>query len=199
MSNKNQGKQTSDVWFHFSELGENKAKCNYCAQILKISNRSTGNLIRHIKTKHFSIPIYRSVRSEPNNESRDPSPSEISNNNGDKNKEPSTETFTGNSQNNEATQRQQQSMTDTRARSQAVEISSDEDIQNTPSPIIERGREDVRPRPNTRARSQAVEISSDEDIQNTPSPIIERGREDVRPRPKSIHYETRVRRSTTPL
>ncbi|GLV43804.1 hypothetical protein CBL_11616 [Carabus blaptoides fortunei] len=51
----------------------------------------------------------------------------------------------------------------------------------------------------TRARSQAVEISSDEDIQNTPSPIIERGREDVRPRPKSIHYETRVRHSTTPL
>lgn len=53
-------KKFSELWNHFSEVDENIVKCNYCSQILKFVNRSTYNLIRHMKTKHVTISIYRS-------------------------------------------------------------------------------------------------------------------------------------------
>nr|CAI5833578.1 unnamed protein product [Callosobruchus analis] len=64
-------KQSSEIWNHFNDLGENKIKCVYCSQILKVSNRSSGNLIRHVKTKHVGIPICRNETRSLTKESND--------------------------------------------------------------------------------------------------------------------------------
>lgn len=53
----------SEIWMHFETLLDNKdkAKCNYCKQILSISCGSVGNLSRHLKKIHPTIPIKRSA------------------------------------------------------------------------------------------------------------------------------------------
>lgn len=51
-------KRVSELWNHFSDpIGNNKVKCLHCSQSISISRGSTGNLIRHMKTKHHPIPI----------------------------------------------------------------------------------------------------------------------------------------------
>lgn len=55
-------KKRSDVWMHFEVLSDdkNKAKCSYCKKFFSISSGSLGNLNRHMKRMHPTIPITRS-------------------------------------------------------------------------------------------------------------------------------------------
>lgn len=50
-------RKRSDMWNHFSELDNSKAKCGYCSKILSIAGGSFGNLQRHIKTVHPAVLI----------------------------------------------------------------------------------------------------------------------------------------------
>ncbi|CAH1107397.1 unnamed protein product [Psylliodes chrysocephalus] len=53
-------RKKSEIWNHFDfQEEDNKAKCSYCSSLINISKGSTGNLTRHMRTKHVSIPIYR--------------------------------------------------------------------------------------------------------------------------------------------
>lgn len=52
-------RKRSDMWNHFSEVENNKAKCGYCSKILSIAGGSFGNLNRHIKTVHPAVLISR--------------------------------------------------------------------------------------------------------------------------------------------
>ncbi|KAJ8979842.1 hypothetical protein NQ317_007607 [Molorchus minor] len=53
-------RKKSEIWKHFDFHEEdNKAKCNYCSALINISKGSTGNLTRHMPTKHVGLPIYR--------------------------------------------------------------------------------------------------------------------------------------------
>ncbi|CAH0552454.1 unnamed protein product [Brassicogethes aeneus] len=52
----------SDIWFHFDVLkDECNAKCLYCKQVLSTKNGSMGNLHRHMKTKHPTTSIARTL------------------------------------------------------------------------------------------------------------------------------------------
>lgn len=42
----------SDVWLHFIEDGDKRAKCKYCKTSLSVAGGSHGNLARHLKAKH---------------------------------------------------------------------------------------------------------------------------------------------------
>ncbi|XP_052894472.1 uncharacterized protein LOC128301860 isoform X1 [Anopheles moucheti] len=53
----------SHVWLHFIIQGKG-AKCRYCGKFISMSNRSTSNLKRHMKTLHPSIPIHRAATME---------------------------------------------------------------------------------------------------------------------------------------
>ncbi|XP_060845484.1 E3 SUMO-protein ligase ZBED1-like [Rhopalosiphum padi] len=72
-------KKRSNVWNHFTLTNGNMAKCNYCNEKKSFSGGSTGNLLRHIKTKHVTVPLQRStpqVAEESNSEYLDnPQPS----------------------------------------------------------------------------------------------------------------------------
>nr|CAI5850359.1 unnamed protein product [Callosobruchus analis] len=53
-------RKTSEFWNHFEEVeGGKKAKCSYCRQIISVSQGSTGNLSRHLRTKHTGVQIKR--------------------------------------------------------------------------------------------------------------------------------------------
>lgn len=54
-------KKRSNVWNHFTLTNGNMAKCNYCNEKKSFSGGSTGNLLRHIKTKHVTVPLQRST------------------------------------------------------------------------------------------------------------------------------------------
>jgi len=62
MSSLVMNKKRSSVWHHFSALDNNKSKCNICRGIKSFNGGSTGNLLRHIKTKHPTVPLERSIR-----------------------------------------------------------------------------------------------------------------------------------------
>ncbi|XP_073954826.1 E3 SUMO-protein ligase ZBED1-like [Choristoneura fumiferana] len=48
----------SNVWFHYNEDADQlRAKCNYCGLYLSIKSGSLGNLSRHMKNKHPTIPL----------------------------------------------------------------------------------------------------------------------------------------------
>lgn len=52
---KNMTKKRSAAWMHFSVVAPNKAKCSYCFNIISFSGGATGNLLRHLNTKHPTV------------------------------------------------------------------------------------------------------------------------------------------------
>lgn len=56
------GRVTSDIWYHFTKAeGDGaKAKCRYCYSLISSSNGSTGNMKRHLKSKHPMVSYTRS-------------------------------------------------------------------------------------------------------------------------------------------
>lgn len=53
-------KKRSDIWLHLeNSTDKDKAKCNYCHQILTVKCGTMGNLHRHMKNKHPTIPVER--------------------------------------------------------------------------------------------------------------------------------------------
>ena len=54
-------KKRSNVWNHFTLTNGNMEKCNYCNEKKSFSGGSTGNLLRHMKTKHVTVPLQRST------------------------------------------------------------------------------------------------------------------------------------------
>lgn len=59
-------RRKSDMWNHFTELENSKAKCGYCNKILSIAGGSFGNLSRHIKTVHPAVLVSKVVNSDEN-------------------------------------------------------------------------------------------------------------------------------------
>jgi len=53
-------RKRSSVWHHFTALDNVKAKCNICLETKSFIGGSTGNLLRHIKAKHSTVPLERS-------------------------------------------------------------------------------------------------------------------------------------------
>lgn len=51
--------RSSYVWLHFQDMGD-KAKCLHCGKFSSIMNGSTGNMRRHLKSKHSNIDITKS-------------------------------------------------------------------------------------------------------------------------------------------
>lgn len=47
----------SAIWNYFSFISNAEAKCNFCVARISTKSGSTGNLRRHIKLKHASIPL----------------------------------------------------------------------------------------------------------------------------------------------
>lgn len=62
MSSHIMNRKRSTVWHHFTALENNKAKCNICSEQKSFNGGSTGNLLRHIKTKHPLVPLERSIQ-----------------------------------------------------------------------------------------------------------------------------------------
>jgi len=54
-------RKRSVIWNHFSIISDTTAKCSYCMQIIKYTGGSTGNLTRHLKTKHVTIQLTRNI------------------------------------------------------------------------------------------------------------------------------------------
>ncbi|XP_008182425.1 zinc finger BED domain-containing protein 6-like [Acyrthosiphon pisum] len=55
-------RKRSTVWHHFTVLEINKAKCDICSEEKSFTGGSTGNLLRHLKTKHPTVPLERSIQ-----------------------------------------------------------------------------------------------------------------------------------------
>ncbi|KAL0861410.1 hypothetical protein ABMA27_008954 [Loxostege sticticalis] len=53
----NSQRKRSAIWNHFDVLDQKKSKCSYCGQVLFVSNGNVGNLNRHLKTKHPTVPL----------------------------------------------------------------------------------------------------------------------------------------------
>ncbi|XP_075154246.1 E3 SUMO-protein ligase ZBED1-like [Haematobia irritans] len=47
----------SNIWVHFKEYGQLRAKCNYRKMSLSIAGGSNGNLSRHMKSKHPLVTL----------------------------------------------------------------------------------------------------------------------------------------------
>lgn len=60
-ANKLLMKKRSNVWNHFTLTTDNLAKFNYCSEKKSFAGGSTGNLLRHIKTKHVTVPLQRLI------------------------------------------------------------------------------------------------------------------------------------------
>lgn len=54
-------RKRSVIWNHFSIISDTIAKCSYCMQTIKYTGGSTGNLMRHLKTKHVTIQLTRNI------------------------------------------------------------------------------------------------------------------------------------------
>ncbi|KAF8789432.1 Retrovirus-related Pol polyprotein type-2 like protein [Argiope bruennichi] len=51
-------KKSSPMWNHFEETAQDtRAKCKYCGSLVSYTIGSTGNLLRHMKTQHITIPL----------------------------------------------------------------------------------------------------------------------------------------------
>ncbi|KAL0830016.1 hypothetical protein ABMA28_003474 [Loxostege sticticalis] len=53
----NSQRKRSAIWNHFDVLDQKKSKCSYWGQVLSVSNGNVGNLNRHLKTKHPTVPL----------------------------------------------------------------------------------------------------------------------------------------------
>jgi len=57
-------RKRSEMWNYFESLQNFKAKCNFCSQIVSVIGGSTGNLSRHMRTKHVGIKSVERVNLE---------------------------------------------------------------------------------------------------------------------------------------
>lgn len=57
-----QGRSTSEVWYHFTRE-EGKGRCRYCGTSIALSAGSTGNLKRHLSSKHPMVQYSRTTTS----------------------------------------------------------------------------------------------------------------------------------------
>ncbi|XP_050546155.1 zinc finger BED domain-containing protein 6-like [Daktulosphaira vitifoliae] len=60
-------KKRSNVWYHYSIILNNIAKCNICYDKISFSGGSTGNLLRHLKTKHPTVLLQRNIQENVSN------------------------------------------------------------------------------------------------------------------------------------
>jgi len=60
-------KKRSHVWNHFTIIDEKYVKCSYYSNKVSYGDGSSGNLIRHLKTKHITVPLERNVRQQVQN------------------------------------------------------------------------------------------------------------------------------------
>lgn len=51
--------KTSEVWNHFTVEEYQKAKCDHCNVLISTAGGSLNNLKRHMKAKHFTVPLNR--------------------------------------------------------------------------------------------------------------------------------------------
>nr|CAD7610387.1 unnamed protein product [Timema genevievae] len=63
-------RRKSQLWNHFTKIGDKQARCDYCSKIISVSCGSMGNLMRHIKVKHSTVSIFINV---PKNNMSSPS------------------------------------------------------------------------------------------------------------------------------
>ncbi|XP_015376740.1 PREDICTED: zinc finger BED domain-containing protein 4-like [Diuraphis noxia] len=54
-------RKRSDMWNHFTEVENSKAKCGYCGNTYSVSGGSFGNLSRHLKTVHPTVILSKAV------------------------------------------------------------------------------------------------------------------------------------------
>lgn len=47
----------SQIWSFYTVIDDNKAKCNFCKEVQSTKSGSTGNLLRHCRAMHPSIPL----------------------------------------------------------------------------------------------------------------------------------------------
>lgn len=73
---------TSNIWYHFAKT-DGKGRCNYCQMTISMPGRSsTGNLKRHLKSKHPTVPFLREdLCDSTDRRSRSPSVSTVSSEN----------------------------------------------------------------------------------------------------------------------
>lgn len=55
----NLNRKRSAIWNHFTIKSHIIAKCSYCGHDVSYSGGSTSNLMRHLKTKHVTVPLTR--------------------------------------------------------------------------------------------------------------------------------------------
>jgi hypothetical protein len=58
--------------YHFSLSEPGKGKCWYCSFVISCTEGSTGNLTRHLKRKHPTIPLHRTPTPAETSDSRYP-------------------------------------------------------------------------------------------------------------------------------
>nr|CAD7413235.1 unnamed protein product [Timema poppensis] len=58
-------RRKSQLWNHFTKIGDKQAQCDYCSKVISVSCGSMGNLMRHIRVKHSTVPIF--IRVPKNN------------------------------------------------------------------------------------------------------------------------------------
>lgn len=65
MAEPTPNRKRSKVWNHFSEVANKKAKCSYCPTIMAIPSSNTGNLARHLRKVHPTVPCEAERQSSP--------------------------------------------------------------------------------------------------------------------------------------
>jgi hypothetical protein len=65
-------RKESDLWYHFSSSEPGKRKCQYCSFVISCTGISTGNLTRHLKRKHPTLPLHRTTTPAETSDSRSP-------------------------------------------------------------------------------------------------------------------------------
>lgn len=50
-------RRKSNMWEHFSESVNDKAKCRYCSTLISVTAGSFGNMGRHLRTKQPAVII----------------------------------------------------------------------------------------------------------------------------------------------
>lgn len=59
-------KKRSSIWNHFTLVDQKYAKCSNCSNKISYGGGSSGNLLRHMKTKHITVPLDRTGRHNSN-------------------------------------------------------------------------------------------------------------------------------------
>lgn len=72
-------RKRSDMWNHFTELENSKAKCGYCSNSYSVAGGSFGNLRRHLKTVHPAVIISKVVLTSDESHVDDPADNGIFN------------------------------------------------------------------------------------------------------------------------